>query len=209
MIAGENGLVVGTRNHPSYPAVDELTHAHRSVEMTRMLMNGELPDYVFNNAFWLLAQAENDEFDFHPWYHRDGKTLPAVEAMKGLAKHKRYFSWERREMRPKEALTGEKPIYHYLLLALTENGVREEAVEVIVPYVAKFNPVVGFSVDEAKLATRVTLLGDAIASANLVERELQEAGCLVDRIDCHGPDEARRILSSMVRRGQRFYYLAD
>ena len=209
LIAGENGLVVGTRNHPSYPIIDEVTHAQRVVEMTRMLMNGELPDHVFNNAFWLLAQGENDRFDYHPWYRNDGVTLSAVDAMKALDKHARYFSWDKREQRAKEVQPSKKPIYHYLLLALSENGVREEALEVVAPYVARFNPTVGFDLEEAKLASRVTLLGGAIASDDVVEKELQSAGCLVDRIDCRGPKDARRILDGMVRRGQRFCYLAE
>ncbi len=209
LIAGENGLVVGTRNYPSYPVIDEVTHAQRAVDMSRMLMKGEVPDYVFNNAFWVLAQGENEKFDYHPWYRNDGTTLPAVDAMKALDKHPRCFSWRQRAERPKGFRPEQKPIYHYLLLALSENGVREEALEVVAPYVARFNPTVGFSIDEARLASRVTILGDAIGSADFVEKELQESGCLVDRIECHGPKDAKRILAGMARRGQRFYYLAE
>ncbi|MBI4321378.1 MAG: hypothetical protein HY675_23035 [Chloroflexi bacterium] len=206
-ICGENGLIVGTRNHPSYPAVDEATHAQRVVEMTRMLMNGELPDYVFNNAFWVLA--DDGPVDIHAWYRNGGRTLPAVDALKTLEKRPRQFSWEQRSQAIKSSPRDKKPIYHYVLLAISDDGPRGEDMEAVASYVAKFAPTVGFSVQEAKMASRITILGSGASVSDLDEKELREAGCLVERIECQGSRDAKRVLGGMVRREQRFYYLPE
>jgi len=68
---------------------DEESHADRAVTIATMLMDGSVPDYVLNHAFWLLATAEGDPHRVHAWYGAQGEESQAVTAMKGLLKHPR------------------------------------------------------------------------------------------------------------------------
>ncbi|MGH2459474.1 MAG: hypothetical protein ACRDIY_11480, partial [Chloroflexota bacterium] len=86
ILCGETGLVPGTQSDPAFPLADEMTHSLRSVEMARLLMDGEVPDYLFNTAFWALAAGDGDPTEAHAWYRRDTSTLPAVRALKALKK---------------------------------------------------------------------------------------------------------------------------
>ncbi|MCL4459082.1 MAG: hypothetical protein M1136_07605 [Chloroflexi bacterium] len=209
LLCGENGLVVGTRNDPAFPIVDEKTHALRTLEMTKMLMDGELPDYVFNNAFWLLAQGERGAFENHVWYKSDGSQLPAVAALKALDKEPRRFSWDRRRRQVvKDESTAQKPIYHYLLLSSLD-GESDRVVEAILPYLKRFAPTVGFSPEEARMASKVTIIGTMEAVPETVEIALRESGCEVERLECRNSREAGRLLGYLVRENRRFYYLQE
>jgi hypothetical protein len=91
MICGENGMRLGDHDDPSFPAIDEMLHAQRSVEMSQLLMENQVPDYVFNNAFWLVCADDASPFSGHRWYKPSGEpAVPqSVAAMKALPKHPR------------------------------------------------------------------------------------------------------------------------
>ncbi len=90
MICCENGVRLGDADDPRSPAINEALHAERHAAMCQMLMNGDVPYYVFNNAFWLLAAEDDNFFVRHSWYRPNGeprlpqtavrlKTLPKVK----------------------------------------------------------------------------------------------------------------------------------
>ncbi|MFB0546130.1 MAG: hypothetical protein ACETWB_04405, partial [Anaerolineae bacterium] len=62
LLSSENGVHLGNREEPHYPAIDEELHAQRSVEMCRLVMDNEVPYYYFNNAFWVVSTDERN-----PW----------------------------------------------------------------------------------------------------------------------------------------------
>lgn len=212
MICGETGLVPGTQNDPSFPLADEMTHSMRSVEMARMVMAGEVPDYLFNTAFWALAAGDGDPTEVHAWYKRDTTTLPAVQAMKLLKKRQRRFTWDDA---PQESKSGDtsRPIYHYVLLQTpdssprTNGGANRWMLSAAFDYVGHFRSTVGFSADEARRASRVTIIGNDAQATAASEASLQQAGCLVERIEASSEDELRGALGELVRRGRRFRQL--
>ena len=91
MIGCENGVRLGDADDPRSPAINEALHAERHASMCRMVMNGEVPYYFFNNAFWLLAAEDDNFFVRHSWCRPHGEPrLPqSVAALKALAKVKR------------------------------------------------------------------------------------------------------------------------
>jgi hypothetical protein len=209
MICGETGLVPGAQDDPSFPAVDDMTHSMRSVEMARMLMDGELPDYVFNTAFWTLAAGDHEPTDAHAWYRRDTSTLPAVRALKELKKRQRRFSWDES---PDETKSGRntRPIYHYVLFQALDStpGPSGSATRWMLPaaldYVGHFRPTVGFSAEEARRASRVTIVGNDPQRTSSVEASLRDSGCLVETIQADSEEELKTALDDLIRRGRRF-----
>ena len=86
-----------------------------------------------------------------------------------------------------------KVISHYLLLPVYEWGVADWHLEVIKPYVRNHQPTIGFSKEEAKYAEKVTIVGDETVFGIEIEKELQAAGCEIERISGDGTDVASQM----------------
>ncbi len=91
LIGCENGVRLGDADDPRSPAINEALHAERSAGICQMMMDGEVPYYFFNNAFWLLAAEDENPFAHHRWYKPDGEPClrQSVARLKGLPKAKR------------------------------------------------------------------------------------------------------------------------
>ena len=94
LICCESGLLIDDMEHPDFPPVDAGLHAARTVEICRLTMEGHrrrcraLPDYLFNNAFWLLACEADHPAVADRWYTPGGEPiLPlTVKALKETEK---------------------------------------------------------------------------------------------------------------------------
>ncbi len=75
LLAVSNGVLIGDQSSPDYPPIDEALHAQRSAEISQMVMQGEVPNYLFNNAFWLLAAEDASPFAQHRWFTPDGQPV--------------------------------------------------------------------------------------------------------------------------------------
>lgn len=81
------------------------------------------------------------------------------------------------------ATTAEaRPLRHYLLLPTFEWGVSEWHWTAALDVVRTYRPTVGFSVDEAGLAAKVTILGNEQGVSAEVEEQLRGRGCEVERV---------------------------
>jgi hypothetical protein len=76
------------------------------------------------------------------------------------------------------ALTGTRPIRHYLLLPNSNEWSLDRAKE----FIAKYQPTIGYSVQEAKHAQRVTLAGGLQSFSDDLIRALIQAGCQVENL---------------------------
>ncbi len=74
-----------------------------------------------------------------------------------------------------------------------EWGISDWYLEVIRPFVKKYRPTVGFSLEEAEKASRVTVVGNAQNyPENLLDR-LQKAGCYIEQIGGDGTNIATEL----------------
>jgi hypothetical protein len=73
-------------------------------------------------------------------------------------------------------------ISHYVLLPLYAWGAADWDLELIQPFLLETHPTVGFSLTEARLAARVTIVGgNGAISAGALDM-LRASGCKVERI---------------------------
>ena len=91
MLAAANGPLIGDRSCASYLPVDEARHASLASGMAQAMMDNEVPSYLVNTAFWLLAAEDGDPFAAHRWYRPDGTAvLPkTIQVLKSLPKSAR------------------------------------------------------------------------------------------------------------------------
>lgn len=84
-------------------------------------------------------------------------------------------------------------IEHYLLLPTYEWGIADWHIDVIKPFIRKYQPTIGFSIMEASYAKRVTVLGGEQLFPEEILNELRTAGCIVHRIDGDGMEIASKL----------------
>ncbi|GIK71622.1 MAG: hypothetical protein BroJett021_06100 [Chloroflexota bacterium] len=98
---------------------------------------------------------------------------------------------------------GLKTVRHYLLLPASPVAASELLDDALV-YIARFRPTVGYSVEEARTAEYVTIVGAEAGVSVASEQQLVDAGCKVERISGRSDGEVGRLLAEMVRVGRRF-----
>jgi hypothetical protein len=184
-------------------AFDRVMHAKINLSLAQVL-NGEtvadpddparMLDKVSANVlccnFWLMTTTPESPYISQAWFQPEGQSLPVVGALK---------QWvAERENRKSAILNPENfavphPIAHYLLIPAYEWGVADWHLDVIRPFVKKYHPTIGFSLQEAFFAERVTVIGsDNIFSENDLDR-LRKTGCQVERIQGDGTSIATQL----------------
>jgi hypothetical protein len=107
------------------------------------------------------------------------------------------------QMQEAARLRRQRAIGHYVLFA---DGDEPDAVwDAARAYVRRFRPTCGFSVEAARHAEFVTIVGDESAIPPAVEDELRLAGCIVERITAGDATALKALLDQMAENGQRFW----
>jgi hypothetical protein len=78
------------------------------------------------------------------------------------------------------------PIAHYLLIPSYSWGISDWHLTAIRPYLKKHRPTLGFSLEDALLAERVTVVGNDHDFPEETLNALRAAGCYVERIPGDG-----------------------
>ena len=87
----------------------------------------------------------------------------------------------------------EHSIAHYLLLPTFDGGIAEWHLDAIRPFIKKYRPTVGFCIEEAAHAHRVTVVGGEHAFPEEALEKLLKAGCQIERIGGDGTSIATQL----------------
>ena len=163
-----------------------------------------IPAEVLACNFWLLSAETDSPYAPQAWYQPDGATLPVVASFRQwvarqpkIPASKRYWA-ANANIGQVPAESGSEtvqphPISHYLLLPLYEWGIAEWHLDVIRNYVRKYHPTIGYSIEEAMLAEKVTVIGDPLIFSDETILNLGAAGCAVERISGDGTSIATQL----------------
>lgn len=151
----------------------------------------EIPDEVEACNFWLLAATPNGRYCDQAWFQEGRPHLPLTES---IAKS---FPAPAAEDFVNPTISNETvykrlqhPISHYILMANGQHGGWEQQLARMLPYVSQYHPTIGFSIDEAALAGKITIIGQSpYITADTVNR-LTRAGCQVEQIGEDGTNLA-------------------
>jgi hypothetical protein len=163
-----------------------------------------IPAEVIGCNFWLLAAESDSPFASQAWYQPDGATLPAVAAFRQwISRQTRNPAYskdwygkglvDRQPLENTAVPAQEHPIAHYLLLPLYEWGIAEWQLDIIRNFVRKFHPTIGYSLEEARLAERVTIIADPLVFTAEAILKLGAAGCTVEQITGDGTSIATQL----------------
>lgn len=169
-------------------AEDLQKHSERNVAIARMLEAGEIPDYVQAFSFYPLATSSHHSDSRSAWFPSMQPPLPVVEAMRRFIVAPRVKS-----------MADSKSLRHYALLPENMEIDRLRDWDAIAKFVRIERPALGFSSLEARLASRVTLIGDESLISETVAQELRDAGCEVKRLEIQPDvDEKTRIRDEFI-----------
>jgi hypothetical protein len=127
--------------------------------------------------------------------HRPGDDIPESDEPPGEQTAPPVFTPARE---PDSAQLGTpaakgKRIRHYLLLPAYEWGVADWHLDIIRPFLKRHLPTVGFSLDEAAAAERVTVVGGPQTFSEADLERLRSAGCAVARVAGDGTSIASQL----------------
>jgi hypothetical protein len=192
------GCRIGDNTYPYSQSVDQSAHTRinltlaqaASAQNPKDIPSGvePLPRNVLACNFWLLSTSPLSQFKEHAWFQPDGGHLPVIDALDN------WLAGIQPTPIAKSISTYEMSrLSHYLLLPSFEWGVSDWHLEAIRPFIKKYRPAVGFSVDEAKHARRVTLVGEYGAFSDEVTDQLIQAGCIVEQVQGSGTELASKL----------------
>ena len=168
-------LALGGGVGPSWDP-DSESETAEVIGMAQALASADVPDTLLAFNIYLLC-AEPDAAEHSAALYADpASPRAAARALFALAAQTTDAS----------SRAPAKTIGHYLLLPTNGTLGRDEW-NALAEYVLVWRPVIGFSVNEASLASEVTLVGDSRALPTSVENELSAAGCVVRRVIPHAP----------------------
>lgn len=163
-----------------------------------------IPEEVVACNFWLLATDTYSPFQNQAWFQQDGGCIPLVED---------WIHWAGEKCQQKTApivndlledieplvappvgpSENGYPIAHYLLLPTYEWGIADWHLEVIRPFVKKYQPTIGFSVSEASMAARVTVVGNEQVFPDSLIARFRMGGAIVERVSGSGTSIATQL----------------
>jgi hypothetical protein len=170
-------LVVAGGAGPSEAYVNAEAHQLGNNEVARYLAEHELAQEMLNFCFYPLATAENHKDFPTAWYLRSEtkkfpEQLAEVESVQSDLEYK-----------------PEKSIGHYVLLGFSNemNGI--QLWNAIAPPIMSARATVGFSLEEAKQAAKVSIVGDYETFPVSIEDELISSGSTIERFENWDTDE--------------------
>jgi hypothetical protein len=201
-------LQAGIAPQAHAPLGDVQQHAESSLAIAQALAapagdtDLSIPEEVLACNFWLLAAAAGSPYANQAWIQPDGGRLPAATALRRWHKGRSAAaeqveqatsaSTTQSQVAPTTIAVGQKatpqprPITHYLLVPLYAWGIADWDMESIRPVIEKYHPTVGFSIEEACLADRVTIAGGSNAFSDADFQRLREAGCSLEILETGG-----------------------
>jgi len=99
-------------------------------------------------------------------------------------------------------------IGHYVLFWQKPDAWAQQDWKAAETYIGRFRPTAGFSLDDAKTAQFVTIVGGPAGVPAEAEQQLRAAGCQVERLAGVDYADTKRILDELAESGRRFQSFA-
>lgn len=182
-----------------------------SGDFTRAAPTAEQIKSTAHLVAWLMQELKitSDKVLGHKEFPNNDTSCPGVQWLEG---HK----WKTALLDAVRALRSgsgagmwPKTLHHYLLFWQRPTLWAREDWLAAENYIGRFRPTAGFSIDDARQAEFVTIVGGVAGVPYEVEQMLAAAGCKVERVAGADFADTKRLLDELAERGQRFLRLAE
>jgi hypothetical protein len=142
-----------------------------------------IPESVIACNLWLLAADDDSNFASQALFTSQQSQSPSVHTL---------LQW--RQKANHKPITETKPspsnwrfvIKHYILLPTLEGSPTDWHLDIVRPYLRKYSPTLGYSIQEAAYAARVTIVGGEEFFPDEMLSKLRSLGCQVERLEGSG-----------------------
>lgn len=146
-----------------------------------------IPSDVVCCNFWLLASDEETAYYHHGWYQGEHCLIPEISTQRNP------INENASDTENQMTVEHTHPIKHYVLLPTYEWGIADWHLEVVQPFIKKHKATIGFSIEEAKLAAKVTIIGNPQSFSEEKLQDIRSAGSFVERISGDGTSIATQL----------------
>ena len=155
---------------------------------------------------WLMQERGVVEANVmgHKEFPDNDTSCPGETWLRNVAWKNALFDAIRREQARIQPGGGAKSLNHYMLFWQKADSWAEQDWQAAVRYIARFRPTAGFSVDDARQAQYVSIVGGVAGVSFETEQALRAAGCRVERIAGVDFADTQRLLDEMAASGRRF-----
>lgn len=144
----------------------------------------DLAENIVGCNFYILAANPDTEMTKFAWF--DGKKA----LFKGAQEISReYCLYVQQDSQEKAGVANEgffrkiaHPIHHYLLLPQDSSIRMDKQLQEVLPFIQKYRPTIGTSLDEAQMAEKVTIFADQENFNPEAVIHLQKSGCEIEWI---------------------------
>ncbi len=183
-------------NHQKTAPYNLDQHTQVNLNIARLMMGKSLngpealppvPSQVLACNYWLLAALPKMPEAEWAWFQTNGSVLPILNALKELHQNpdRRFFPPHSKEMSA-SGTPSAFPISHYLLLPAKDLEQDSQLNRALWEFIREHRPTVGFSIEEACLAERVTVLDDEDGISEDALRRLLGFGRQIERLGRDG-----------------------
>lgn len=193
ILLGAGALVDPMRS--TQPGYTPAEHLQVNLDIARLLENQPvaglraIPANVIACNYWLMAADSKDPNVSQSWFDPAGPYQGTVQALKEVNTRPA----AKAALETAISAQGPHPLKHYLLLPTFEWGIADWHLDVIRPFVKKYLPTIGFSLEDATLARDVTVIGNDDAFSDEQIEKLVLAGCKVRRVIGDGTSIATQL----------------
>ncbi|MCJ7694396.1 MAG: hypothetical protein MUO40_03135 [Anaerolineaceae bacterium] len=171
----------GSQNHldhsQSFPYEDAEDLINLINNETDFQKANSLTENIISCNFYSLSSGKSD-LEKSGWFSQSGE--PLINAVNLLRNRSSKSPKLLENMIAGKVASWIYPIDHYLLLPAYKWGIPENILEKVRPIIRETQATVGFSLDEAALARKVTIWNENSAFSDVDITQLQKAGCQVD-----------------------------
>ncbi|MHB1120677.1 MAG: hypothetical protein ACYC11_11510 [Bellilinea sp.] len=199
-------MQAGLPTHPDHIKIDELaSEEHSSVIkelytwVTGKELDGQksaeesqpvdldLPSEVEGCNFWLLSAGRGTPYRDQAWFHSGNPHLPHAQLIAANLTPPVADAFTNPTISNEKVFKRiQHPISHYILMANGQHGGWEQQLARMLPYINKNHSTVGFSIEEAALASRITIVGKSPFITKDTIARLLRSGSHVEQIDEDG-----------------------
>lgn len=177
-----------------------------SGDFTRIVPTPEQVGSTAHLVAWLMQELDIPEANIlgHKEFPRNDTSCPGNQWLEGQRWKNTLLEGVRARRALPEVDQPVKGLFHYLLFWQKPDSWAREDWYAAENYVQRFRPTMGFSVDDARNAEHVTIVGGLAGVSYAAEELLRAAGCQVERLAGADFAETKRMLDDLAESGQRF-----
>jgi hypothetical protein len=176
------------KNWLNQKLISFLLNTQQSISLENDVAIEPFPPTVLASNFWLLASEPDQVGSSQAWFLGKNHQNPFINELVESNHQEQLKIPVSAEKQKKSRRSDPKQclIKHYVLLPNHEYGISDRELDQIIPLINKSKATIGFSLEEAILSQKVTLLADESNYANDTLKMLKKFGCLIEQLEQNG-----------------------